>query len=408
MEERTQNVQCTALTRAGLRCKNRAQSGSSFCHVHVKEGTGALSSESDAIEVVDEQELRRQLIKELDDLMIQVRQVLPEYSPPEATGGEMQGPGDGGVGGGTGAATPSILSKLLGRFSEDLLDPETWKGIWYMASYTMEYQSDLLKRRITGDYETDEWGLDWEFIEASRPLLDFLYKYYWRVESQGLEHVSDYDRTLLVCNQTHQPGWDPTLLMATILNEHPAQRLVRNLYSAEIPTLPVISSLMIKMGQAVNSRDNGLRLLEQEELVAVYPEQIPLFSRSPREFYSVSRFRDTRFVQMAVDTESPIIPVTIISSADSLIARSRREAQLRASRTPALKGLLTVSNRRYDSLLPIPGKMTVVFGEPILLSGDNRGDMSELEFRSRMADGIRDRIQESLNQYAEREPSAST
>ena len=62
--------------------------------------------------------------------------------------------------------------------------------------------------------------------------------------------------------------------MTAILNEHPAQRLVRNLYPAEIPALPFISSLMVKIGQAVDSVDNGVRLLEQEELVGVFPERL--------------------------------------------------------------------------------------------------------------------------------------
>jgi hypothetical protein len=43
-----------------------------------------------------------------------------------------------------------------------------------MLNYSLEYQADLFKRRVTGEYETDEWGLDWEYLNAVRPFFEFM------------------------------------------------------------------------------------------------------------------------------------------------------------------------------------------------------------------------------------------
>jgi 1-acyl-sn-glycerol-3-phosphate acyltransferase len=405
MEESQQLKQCAALTKSGNRCKNGPKPGSGYCHVHADQDeleNPVIAIDNLEIEESEsDPETRRQLIEELDDLMLRVREIMPDYSPPPsprpdvaetpAQDSRTEEP----------AKRPSILDRVLGVFNEDLLDQETWRGMWYMASTTLEYQSDLLKRRLKGDYETDDWGLDWELVETIRPFLDLLYNFFWRVETDGMENIPDYDRTLLVCNQSDQPSWDPALIMTTVLNEHPAQRLVRNLYPEQIPAIPFLSSLMVKMGQAVNSVDNGVRLLEQDELVSVFPEGYSPPGSINNDLHKVARFRDTSFVQMAFETESPIIPVCIVPLDDTMISRSRRAARKRMAATPRLADWLPPPRGRVSSPMPLPNKMTIVFGEPVLLSEHDLTDFSDLERNSRAADIVRDRIQDMLTERLE-------
>ena len=39
-----------------------------------------------------------------------------------------------------------------------------------------------MKRRLTGEYETDDWGYDPEFLDRLSPFFTFMYKTYWRVQ----------------------------------------------------------------------------------------------------------------------------------------------------------------------------------------------------------------------------------
>ena len=42
-----------------------------------------------------------------------------------------------------------ILSTFQGASREDLLDPNTWKGVWYMITYSLQFQAEQLKQRLS-------------------------------------------------------------------------------------------------------------------------------------------------------------------------------------------------------------------------------------------------------------------
>jgi transposase-like protein len=48
--------------------------------------------------------------------------------------------------------TPDIAKQILGTFQDatvdDLRDPDTWKGVWYMISYSMQFQAEQMRDRL--------------------------------------------------------------------------------------------------------------------------------------------------------------------------------------------------------------------------------------------------------------------
>jgi hypothetical protein len=42
-----------------------------------------------------------------------------------------------------------IMSTFQGATREDLLDPNTWKGVWYMITYSLQFQAEQLKQRLS-------------------------------------------------------------------------------------------------------------------------------------------------------------------------------------------------------------------------------------------------------------------
>lgn len=46
-----------------------------------------------------------------------------------------------------------ILASFEGATREDLLDPDTWKGVWYMLNYSLQFQAQQLKQRLGGESE---------------------------------------------------------------------------------------------------------------------------------------------------------------------------------------------------------------------------------------------------------------
>jgi hypothetical protein len=50
--------------------------------------------------------------------------------------------------------TPEVAKNLMDTFQdasrEDLLDPDTWKGVWTMLDYSLRFQADQFKQKLTG------------------------------------------------------------------------------------------------------------------------------------------------------------------------------------------------------------------------------------------------------------------
>ncbi len=392
---------CIAITMAGTRCKNDAIAGSEYCHIHIP-ATARSANESPgqanaSEEELSDRELRERLMAELDSLIARVQAITPEYKPPAFSPERMVKLMDKQADKLPSTLRLGILDRLRNSINEDLLDIETWKGMWYMANYTLEYQSDILKRRMKGEYETDEWGLDWEFVEAVRPFFDFMYKIYWRVETTGIEHIPDYDRALLVSNHSGQLPWDGTMIMAAVLNEHPAQRLVRNLYDSWYPTLPFISSTLVKMGQALGSIENGIRLLEQDELVGAFPEGYKGLSKRFRDRYKLARFERGDFAKMALLTESPIIPVSVVGAEETYVTLANSSTLAKATGFPYFPISFRFPWFGLLGVVPFPTKWYIDFGEPILTDSNGSEEAENLVLVSQLADQVRNIIQEMVN-----------
>jgi 1-acyl-sn-glycerol-3-phosphate acyltransferase len=405
MHDTEARIQCVATTKAGTRCKHNAIPGEDYCHIHRpitadRTATGSKRSSVDGesgTKDLTDGELREQLMEELDSLITRVQAISPDYRPSayasDGTNGSTYEETEG--------IDPDlqnrILSRLRGSINEDLLDAETWKGLWYMVNYTVEYQSDIFKRRLSGDYDTDEWGLDWEFVEAVRPFLDFLYNVYWRIETTGIEHIPDYDRALLVSNHSGQLPWDGAMIMTAILNEHPAQRLARNLYANWFPTLPFISSALVKMGQALATVENGTRLLNQDELVGVFPEGYKGVGKLYKDRYKLARFGRGGFVKMAINTQAPIIPVSVVGAEETYVTVAKSSILARLTGFPYFPISLRFPWLGLMGAIPLPSKWYIDFGEPIATDSYNSEDTKDLALVSELTDHIRNIIQEMIN-----------
>ena len=105
---------------------------------------------------------------------------------------------------------------------------------------------DRALARAGGEYEEDEWGFDEEFALGLRPLLDFLYDQWWRVQATGLDNVPGSGRALLVANHAGILPWDGTMMSIAILRSQ-AARLPRFLVLAPLDPLADLGSVATVM-----------------------------------------------------------------------------------------------------------------------------------------------------------------
>jgi len=44
-----------------------------------------------------------------------------------------------------------LYNNFQGTSKEDWMDPDTWKGMWYMINYSLQFQADQFKQRMRGE-----------------------------------------------------------------------------------------------------------------------------------------------------------------------------------------------------------------------------------------------------------------
>lgn len=262
-------------------------------------------------------------------------------------------------------AAEQALNMMRDNLTGDYLDPDFWRGIGMVLQYQLEETRGLIERHLSGDYTTDPFGMDMEIIDAVRPFMAFLYNSWWRVSTEGLDYVPERSRALMVANHSGTLPWDGAMISTAIMEEHSNPRVVRNLHLSWFSTLPIVAPMLATLGQVQGLPENATRLLDEDQLVCVFPEGLKGVGKLFRDRYQLARFGRGGFIQMALRTGSPIIPVAVIGAEEiyPMLANAKPIARLIGFPyfpvTPFFPWLGLLGT------IPLPSKWTIVFHEPI-------------------------------------------
>jgi 1-acyl-sn-glycerol-3-phosphate acyltransferase len=265
---------------------------------------------------------------------------------------------------------------------------------------------DAIVRRLGGGYEEDDFGLDEEFAEAALPFLEFLYDHWWRIHVEGVTHVPAHGRALLVANHAGILPWDAAMIGVALRREHPLPRYPRFTVLDWAFELPYVSVAIRKLGGVPASPYNALRLLEQEELVAVFPEGTSGTQKLYRNRYRLQRFGRGGFVEIALRTGAPIVPVAIVGSEE--IHPKLADAPLLARLTGAPFFPVTPTFPALGPLgaIPLPSRWRMEFCEPIELAEFGPDAASDRALVFELSEHVRDVIQGKVWENLARRRSA--
>lgn len=213
--------------------------------------------------------------------------------------------------------------------------------------------------------EVDEFGMDHSVLEAVRPLFEFLYYDYWRIEAKGIENIPKSGRCMLVGNHSGMLPYDGAMITVACLNEHRAKRHLRFLIEDFVYHFPFLGTFMSRIGAVRACPENATWLLKKGQAVLVFPEGVKGLGKLYEERYQLKRFGRGGFIKIAIKTQTPIIPVAVIGAEEihpiiwksSLLAKAMNVPYLPVTPTFPWLGPL--------GLLPLPTKWTIQFGKPI-------------------------------------------
>ena len=261
----------------------------------------------------------------------------------------------------------------------------------------------FVRRRVTGDYEVDEFGFDIEVTEtflltALRPLAEK----WFRIEVHGIENIPAEGGALVVSNHSGTVPVDG-LMTGLVIHDH-ADRLLRMLGADLVFRLPFVGELARKGGATLASNEDAERMLSRGDLVGVWPEGFKGIGKPFSERYKLQRFGRGGFVSAALRTGVPIVPCSVVGA---------EEIYPLVGNIPSLARLLGVPYIPITpffpwlgplGMLPLPSKWLIEFGEPIRTDtyGDGAADDPMLVFN--VTDQVRETIQQTLYSLADPAP----
>ncbi len=276
--------------------------------------------------------------------------------------------------------------------------PDVWQATTALRQQ-LEAQAGFVQRRLRGEYHTDPYGTDMEIIERMRPFFRFLYRTWWRIKVEGLEHVPATGRALLVANHSGVLPWDASMITTAVFEDHPAQqgRLVRNLFLHWFSSQPFLAPLFTSLGQMVGVPENATRLLEEDELVCVFPEGEKGICKLFRERYQLARFGRGGFVRIALRTGAPIIPVAVVGAEEiyPMFANSKTLANL--LNLPFFPITLTFPWLGPLGVIPFPTRWSITFCPPISLAAYGPEAADDPLLVLKLTEQVRGTIQQTLN-----------
>jgi len=296
------------------------------------------------------------------------------------------------------AADTSAARERLG-FSPKWSSPDAFRDFAASRLGARPAEEDeFLARRLTGDYQVDDFGYDPELVEhVLAPVLRPLYQRWWRVRTLGLEHIPSSGSALVVGNHAGTLPFDAMMVALAIYDEHPAHRILRMLAADLAFTLPLVAPLARKSGNTLACEEDAERLLRAGDLVGVWPEGYKGLGKPFRDRYRLQRFGRGGFVELALRTGTPIVPVAVVGSEEiyPMVGNLRRIARLLG--LPYLPVTPTFPLLGPLGAVPLPSQWVIEFCPPIETSGYGPDAVLDPMVVFDLTDQVRDTIQRTLN-----------
>ena len=119
-----------------------------------------------------------------------------------------------------------------------------------------------------------------------------------------------------------------------------------------------------RVGQVIGTRENFADLLDDDQLVLVFPEGVDGIRKTISHRYRLQNFR-VGFVEQALRAGAPIIPMAVVGSDDQTPILYDVKPLARALGLPAAPITPTFPWFGPLGLLPYPVRYKIAYGEPL-------------------------------------------
>jgi len=251
---------------------------------------------------------------------------------------------------------------------------DTAAGVTRFA-YDLSAEVDRKVDRIPADlneYGYDPWGYSPKAFKRFVLPAAWLYRYWFRCRTIGLGNLPE-GRVMIIGNHAGQMAFDGLMLQAALVLEAEPPRLARGMGEFWLGTLPYLSVLLDRTGSAVGTRQTCVDMLNHGECVMAFPEGVRGMNKVYADAYKLMEF-GLGFMRLALETKTPIVPVSIVGSEEQNPGIANLEGLGRLLGMPSFPVTLTFPLLGPLGMLPLPVRYHIEFGRPMLFEGDPDDD----------------------------------
>lgn len=201
----------------------------------------------------------------------------------------------------------------------------------------------------------DRFGLHPDFVALGDTIAGPLYDHYFRVRSYGAENIPTSGPAVLAANHSGTLPVDGMMLWLDVLRNTDPPRTARPVADYFVSTLPFVSTLFARCGVVGGSRGNARALLEEGELLMIFPEGTPGIGKPFSERYKLQAWRQGH-AELAIRHRAPVVPVAIVGA---------EEQMPQIARIPLPRGVAVPYLPVPATPVPLPVRYHIHYGEPL-------------------------------------------
>jgi 1-acyl-sn-glycerol-3-phosphate acyltransferase len=215
---------------------------------------------------------------------------------------------------------------------------------------------------------------DPDYIRAYLPMLEVLYRYYFRVQACGFEHAPRGEPFIIVGN--HNGGInapDTAMTLHAWYTTFGAEAPVHALIQPQVFTLPYLNVHTMKLGGVAATAKMALKVLESGRPLLLYPGAGDDAYKPFEDRHRIMLCGRDAFVRLALRLKLPVVPIVSLGAHETLIvlddgrqrARDLGLAELGVERLPLTWSFPQGLSVGMPFNIPLPVKIRLQMGAPI-------------------------------------------
>ncbi len=203
------------------------------------------------------------------------------------------------------------------------------------------------------------WSLDDrnpQIIEQLLPFYSWIYQYYFRVQTDGWEHIPPTGKVLLIGSHNGGLAAPDTIMMTYDWFRHfGTARLAYALMDAKIwKVFPALARLATQVGTIQTHPDLVREALRRQAAVLIYPGGVQDVFRPYSKRNQIYFHGHKGFVKLAIQEEVPIVPFISYGAHSTLIVLTDLYPQLRQLHQWGMPWLLGIDPGVFPIYLGLP------------------------------------------------------